>query len=184
MLIHLLQRASMDRELAFSTGSNGSGRLPDSVSMLHRLHPLNGTGTGHQQHHSSQHESKNHLVIPSDFCNDFHALIKLDITAGGSSNKGIRSSSTSGVSSLPGSSRGSAVSVASNSPTRTKLNGVPSTGTGPSANGNDGQHTSVASQALNETAQTLDNQLRALDRFYQNKVTPIFLQSNWNEFLK
>lgn len=45
MLIHLLQRASMDRELAFSTT-----RLPESVSLLNR-HLPNVTSHEHQSQH-------------------------------------------------------------------------------------------------------------------------------------
>lgn len=55
MLIHLLQRASMDRELVFNASTNSNVRLPEPVSMLNRF-PL-GAGTA-QPHHSSQHESK------------------------------------------------------------------------------------------------------------------------------
>ena len=85
---------------------------------------------------------------------------------GGVTNQVGRSSSTSGVcsspsSSLPSSSRGSAASVASSSPTRSKVaNGDPAAG-----------GASPAVRTVNETAQSLDNQLRALDRFYQNKVS-------------
>ena len=83
---------------------------------------------------------------------------------GGVTNQVGRSSSTSGVcsspsSSLPSSSRGSAASVASNSPTRSKV-----------AAGDSAAGVLPAARTTNETAQSLDNQLRALDRFYQNKV--------------
>lgn len=76
-------------------------------------------------------------------------------------------SGSSGGSSLPSSSRGSAVSVASSSPSRSKA--ISSSATAPNTSD---ANPSVASQNNGnaETAQSLDNQLRALDRFYQNKV--------------
>ena len=78
-------------------------------------------------------------------------------------------SGSSGVSSLPNSSRGSAVSVASSSPSRSKV--VATFAAASNATTNDVTPL-VASQnnTSAETAQSLDNQLRALDRFYQNKV--------------
>lgn len=87
-------------------------------------------------------------------------------------NKAVRScSSTSGVSSMgPGSSRGSAASVASSSPTRNRTANSVLPPTTPSTTIS--VNNEAASMPPNsDTAQSLDNQLRALDRFYQNKVT-------------
>ncbi len=74
------------------------------------------------------------------------------------------------MSSLPSSSRGSAISVASNnSSSRNKA--LTSSANAPNTSAASDANPSVASQNNNaETAQSLDNQLRALDRFYQNKV--------------
>ena len=86
--------------------------------------------------------------------------------------RGTGSCSTSGVcsspsSSLPGSSRGSAASVASSSggPVRLQVK------SGPAANESAGARPPPNNNNNAETAQSLDNQLRALDRFYQNKVS-------------
>lgn len=49
MLIHLLQRASMDRDIMYATNGN-SQRLPESVSLLNRHPPVT----------SSQHLLDNH----------------------------------------------------------------------------------------------------------------------------
>jgi len=159
MLIHLLQRASMDRELAFSTT-----RLPESVSLLNRHHPV--SSHEHQSQHPAAASSTN-LVV--------------------SNNKAVRScSSTSGVSSIgPSSSRGSAASVASSSPSRNRVaNSAPPppahTVSAPSVSNNEAA-TSVPQNS--DTAQSLDNQLRALDRFYQNKQSLIqALQSDKERF--
>lgn len=154
MLIHLLQRASMDRDIIYATNSNNQ-RLPESVSLLNRHPPVT----------SSQHLLDNHST-PISFGG-----------VGGVTNQVGRSSSTSGVcsspsSSLPSSSRGSAASVASNSPTRSKV-----------AAGDSAAGVLPAARTTNETAQSLDNQLRALDRFYQNKQSLIqALQSDKERF--
>jgi len=154
MLIHLLQRASMDRDIIYATNGNNQ-RLPESVSLLNRHPPVT----------SSQHLLDNHST-PLGFAG-----------VGGAVNQVGRSSSTSGVcsspcSSLPSSSRGSAASVASSSPTRSKI-----------AAGDAAAGVSPAARVANETAQSLDNQLRALDRFYQNKQSLIqALQSDKERF--
>jgi hypothetical protein len=101
--------------------------------------------------------------------------MKICISAGykGMLTRGTGSCSTSGVcsspsSSLPGSSRGSAASVASSSggPVRLQVK------SGQAANESAGARPLPNNNNNNaETAQSLDNQLRALDRFYQNKVS-------------
>ena len=190
MLIHLLQRASMDRELAFSTT-----RLPESVSLLNRHHPV--SSHEHQSQHpaaasSSTSESSfsivdddstlhNHCRVSSLFnLSLFGFLITLyhistfHIDLAVSNNKAVRScSSTSGVSSIgPSSSRGSAASVASSSPSRNRVANSapppPPASTSAASVSNNEAATSVPQNS--DTAQSLDNQLRALDRFYQNKV--------------
>ncbi|XP_046647863.1 uncharacterized protein LOC124337889 [Daphnia pulicaria] len=158
MLIHLLQRASMDREIAFGATRG----LPESVSLLNR-YPS-------QQQQSSQPQLESHLAM----------------NLATSTTNGVKGawSGSSGVSSLPSSSRGSAISVASNnSPSRAK---VPTSSTNaPNTSAASDANPSVASQnnGIAETAQSLDNQLRALDRFYQNKQSLIqALQSDKERF--
>ncbi|XP_057376329.1 uncharacterized protein LOC130697443 [Daphnia carinata] len=155
MLIHLLQRASMDREIAFGATRG----LPESVSLLNRY------PSQQQQSSQPQHES--------------HPTTNLATTVV----KGTWSGS-SGLSSLPSSSRGSAISVASNnSPARNKA--LSSTANAPNASAATDANPSVASQnnGGTEATQSLDNQLRALDRFYQNKQSLIqALQSDKERF--
>lgn len=156
MLIHLLQRASMDREIAFGA----TRALPESVSLLNRY------PSQQQQSSQPQHES--------------HSTTNLATTT---AVKGTWSGS-SGLSSLPSSSRGSAISVASNnSPARNKA--LSSTANAPNASAATDANPSVASQnnGGTEATQSLDNQLRALDRFYQNKQSLIqALQSDKERF--
>lgn len=156
MLIHLLQRASMDREIAFGATRG----LPESVSLLNRY------PSQQQQSSQPQHES--------------HSTTNLATTT---AVKGTWSGS-SGLSSLPSSSRGSAISVASNnSPARNKA--LSSTANAPNASAATDANPSVASQnnGGTEATQSLDNQLRALDRFYQNKQSLIqALQSDKERF--
>ncbi|KAI9561807.1 hypothetical protein GHT06_012768 [Daphnia sinensis] len=156
MLIHLLQRASMDREIAFGATRG----LPESVSLLNRY------PSQQQQSSQPQHES--------------HPTTNLATTTVVKSTW----SGSSGLSSLPSSSRGSAISVASNnSPARNKAQS--STTNAPNASAATDANPSVASQnnGGTEATQSLDNQLRALDRFYQNKQSLIqALQSDKERF--
>ena len=86
--------------------------------------------------------------------------------------------------SLAGSSRGSAVSVASSgAAAKNVVGGVGGGGGGGGVGERPGASTptaSVGAAAASDAAtvastQSLDHQLRALDRFYQNKVSPVLV---------
>lgn len=149
MLIHLLQRASMDRELGYSA------TRPLTETVLSR-HPSSVTS-----HHSSHTQQDVNNASKKSLQLIIHAfghlsLILLDLTP--ASSKNVRAASVGCT------------------PLRNK------TGAQQPAQ----QPAEIqTSQPASEATQSLDNQLRALDQFYQNKVFPLvecFLLSQLTAF--